>query len=236
AVRLAAQLEELNRDRQSVEERILREAVEAIEEWPEARRARRAYVVAGEGWHEGVIGIVASRLVEKYRRPVVLIAGTDGDWKGSGRSIASFDLHAALGACAEHLGRFGGHRAAAGLSIRHDRVDAFAAAFAAQADSLLSEVDLTPPLVVDAVVPGRACTLELADELRRLAPFGLGNPGVTLLVAGCELGDLQTVGEGKHLRFRALDEGGTAGSAIAFGLGSQLDRWRQQGTYDVAFR
>jgi single-stranded-DNA-specific exonuclease len=115
-------------------------------------------------------------------------------------------------------------------------VEAFAAAFAARADAVLSDADLVPPLVVDAVVPGRACTLQLADELRRLAPFGLGNPGVTLLVAGCELSDLQTVGEGKHLRFRAADEGGAAGTAIAFGLGSQLDRWRRQGTYDVAFR
>src|SRR5262249_19140010 len=155
-----------------------------------------------------------------------LIAGTDGDWKGSGRSISSFDLHAALGACSEHLERFGGHRAAAGLSIEPGRVEPFAEAFAAEADALLTDDDLTPPLVVDAVVPGRACTLELADELRRLAPFGLGNPGVTLLVAGCELSDLQTVGEGKHLRFRALDDGGPAGSAIAFGIGSQFDRWR----------
>jgi single-stranded-DNA-specific exonuclease len=236
AARLAQRLEELNRDRQVVEDRILRAAVAQIEGWPQTRRSQRGYVVADESWHEGVIGIVASRLVEKYRRPVVLIAGTDGDWKGSGRSIPSFDLHAALGACAEHLERFGGHRAAAGLSIRPDRLDAFAAAFAAQADAELSEDDLAPPFVVDAVVPGRACTLELADELRRLAPFGLGNPGVTLLVAGCELSDLQTVGEGKHLRFRARDENGAAGSAIAFGLGSQLDRWRQVGTYDVAFR
>jgi single-stranded-DNA-specific exonuclease len=236
AARLAQRLEELNRDRQAVEDRILRAAVEQIESWPQARRGQRGYVVAGEDWHEGVIGIVASRLVEKYRRPVVLIAGTDGDWKGSGRSIASFDLHAALGACAEHLERFGGHRAAAGLSIRPDCVDAFAAAFAARADAELTEDELAPPLVVDAVVPGRACTLELAEELRRLAPFGLGNPGVTLLVAGCELSDLQAVGEGKHLRFRARDEQGAAGSAIAFGLGAQLDRWRQVGTYDVAFR
>src|SRR4029077_6420395 len=84
--------------------------------------------------------------------------------------------------------------------------------------------------------PARACTLALADELRRLAPFGLGNPGVTLLVAGCELTDLQTVGEGKHLRFRAADENGPAGGAIAFGMGTQLDRWRRPGSYDVAFR
>jgi single-stranded-DNA-specific exonuclease len=236
AARLAQRLEELNRDRQTVEDRILRSAVEQIESWPEARRAQRGYVVADEGWHEGVIGIVASRLVERYRRPVVLIAGTDGQWKGSGRSIGSFDLHGALEACASHLERFGGHQAAAGLSILPESVAAFAAAFAAHADSLLTDDDLSPTLVVDAVVPGRACTLELAAELRRLAPFGLGNPGVTLLVAGCELTELQTVGEGKHLRFRAADEGGTAGSAIAFGLGSQLDRWRRVGAYDLAFR
>src|SRR5205823_6188849 len=87
ADRLAAQLEELNRDRQAVEDRILRAAVAQVEAWPEAARRRRGYVLAGEDWHEGVIGIVASRLVERFNRPVVLIAGTDGEWKGSGRSL-----------------------------------------------------------------------------------------------------------------------------------------------------
>ncbi len=135
ARRIALELEELNRERQAVEERILREAIAAIEAWPEPRRRRRGYVVAGEDWHEGVIGIVASRLVERYHRPVVLIAGTEGDWKGSGRSIPAFDLHAGLAACSEHLERFGGHRAAAGLSIRPENVDALAQAFAAHADA-----------------------------------------------------------------------------------------------------
>ena len=98
--------------------------------WPSCRVAsrcgcrRRAYVVAGADWHEGVIGIVASRLVERYARPVVLIAGTDGDWKGSGRSIAGFDLHDALRQCAGHLERWGGHSAAAGLSIKPENVPA----------------------------------------------------------------------------------------------------------------
>ncbi len=232
---LAAELEELNRERQAVEERILREATAAIEAWPEARRRQRGYVVADEGWHEGVIGIVASRLVERYHRPVVLIAGTDGDWKGSGRSIPAFDLHAGLAACAEHLERFGGHRAAAGLSIRPQNVEAFATAFSAHADEQLADEDLRPVTIVDAIVPGAALTLDLCAELRRLAPFGLGNPGVTLLVAGCELNDLTAVGEGKHLRFRVSDTRGPAGTAIAFGLGSQLDRFRV-GQYDVAFR
>jgi single-stranded-DNA-specific exonuclease len=237
AGRIAAELEELNRERQAVEERILREASAVIDAWPEARRRRRGYVVADESWHEGVIGIVASRLAERYHRPVVLIAGTDDEhWKGSGRSIASFDLHGGLAACADHLERFGGHRAAAGLSIRPEAVEGLAEAFAAHADAHLADVDLRPVTPVDAIVPGSALTLDLAAELRRLAPFGLGNPGVNLLVAGCELTDLATVGEGKHLRFRVRDRGRPAGSAIAFGLGPQLDRFRRVGAYDLAFR
>jgi single-stranded-DNA-specific exonuclease len=234
---LADRLEELNRDRQAVEDKILRAAIAQVEEWPEARRARKAYVVWGDDWHEGVIGIVASRLVERYHRPVVLLAGGEGLWKGSGRSIPSFDLHGALGACAQFLERFGGHRAAAGLSISPDRVESFADAFAAQAEGLLGPEDLVPATVVDAVLPRDAkLTLDLCEELRRLAPFGLGNPDVTLLAPGCELGELTTVGDGKHLRFRVHRDGRDAGGAIAFGQGTQLDRFRHVGRYDVAFR
>lgn len=234
---LARELEELNRERQAVEERIAREATAKVDEWPEAQQRRRGYVLADENWHEGVIGIVASRLAERFNRPVVLIAGGDDEWKGSGRSIATFDLHAALGACASHLERFGGHRAAAGLSIRPDRVEAFAQAFAAQAELALGDEDLSPVTRVDAVLPpGTRLTLDLCEELRRLAPFGLGNPDVTLLAGDCELGDLATVGEGKHLRFRVRQDGRDAGSAIAFRFGSQVDRFRRVGRYDVAFR
>src|SRR5213080_127188 len=237
ARRLADSLEELNRERQAVEGRILREAVAQVESWPPEQRARRAYAVAGADWHEGVIGIVASRLVERYHRPVVLIAGTDGLWKGSGRSIPSFDLHGALCACSTFLGRFGGHRAAAGLSIAADRVEPFAEAFAAQAEGLLGPEDLIPATIVDAVLPrGAKLTLELCEELRALAPFGLANPDVTLLAPGCELGELATVGDGKHLRFRVHRDGSDAGGAIAFGQGTKLDRYRRAGRYDVAFR
>jgi single-stranded-DNA-specific exonuclease len=236
AARLAAQLEELNRDRQAVEERILREAVEEIESWPEAQRRRRAYVVAGADWHEGVIGIVASRLVERYSRPVVLIAGTDGDWKGSGRSIPGFDLHDGLRECSGHLERWGGHAAAAGLSIKPESVPAFAEAFSAIGDESLAEDDLSRPARVDALVHGTDLTLDLCAELASLAPFGLGNPNVTLLLAGCELADLAAVGEGKHLKFRVREDGRDAGSAIAFRFGRRLDRLRRVGAYDVVFR
>jgi single-stranded-DNA-specific exonuclease len=234
---LADTLEELNHERQAVEGRIVREAIAQVEQWPEADKRRRAYVVAGEDWHEGVIGIVASRLVERFNRPVVLIAGGEGDWKGSGRSIASFDLHAGLGACADLLERWGGHRAAAGLSIKPENIPAFAERFAAHAAGLLEEEDLRTVTRVDGVVPrGTRLTLDLCAELAQLAPFGLGNPEVTLLAPGCELGDLATVGEGKHLRFRVRRYGADAGSAIAFGIGSRLDVYRQEGRWDVAFR
>jgi single-stranded-DNA-specific exonuclease len=238
ARRLADRLEELNRDRQAVEERIVRAAIAQVEEWPEAKRRRPAYVVWGEDWHEGVIGIVASRLVERFHRPVVLVAGTaDGEWKGSGRSIPEFDLHRALGACSSLLGRWGGHRAAAGLSIDPARLEEFAQRFAEQAAGVLVDDDLRPVTQIDAVLPrGQKLTLDLCAELARLAPFGLGNPEVTLLAPGCELSELATVGEGKHLRFRVRQEGFDAGSAIAFGLGSSLDRYRREGAYDVAFR
>src|SRR5579885_172512 len=199
---LAEELEGLNRERQAIEERILREAVDEVESWPESRRNRRGYVVAGEGWHEGVIGIVASRLVERYNRPVVLVAGSEEMWKGSGRSVSAFDLHGGLGACASYLERFGGHRAAAGLTIRREQLEVFTAAFAAHADAVLSDEDLRPVTHVDAIVEGSRLTLGLCEELARIGPFGLGNPGVTLLVDGCEVVDPSTVGEGKHLRFR----------------------------------
>ena len=166
-----------------------------------------------------------------------MIAGTDGDWKGSGRSIASFDLHGGLGACSELLERWGGHRAAAGLSIKPENVEAFAEAFAEHAAGLLVEEDVQPVTRIDAVVPrGTQLTLDLCAELGRLAPFGLGNPEVTLLAPGCELGELATVGEGKHLRFRVRRDGFDAGGAIAFGAGTRLDSYRSDGRWHVAFR
>jgi single-stranded-DNA-specific exonuclease len=236
ARRHAATLEELNRDRQAVEERILREAVAAVDELTEPRRRRRGYVLWSEDWHEGVIGIVASRLVERFHRPVVLITRSQDGWKGSGRSIPSFDLHGALAACSAHLERYGGHRAAAGLSIAEERLQAFADDFAAHADAQLEPEDMFELVRIDAVVSARDLTLDLAEELARLAPFGLGNPEPTLLVPATEAVAPATVGEGKHLRFRVRQHGRDAGTAIAFGQGTQLDRLRAAGRFDLAFR
>src|SRR4051812_15664119 len=237
ARQLAARLEDLNRDRQAVEQRIFREAIAQIEAWTPEQQQRRAYAVHGD-WNEGVVGIVASRLVERYHRPVVVIsAKEDDDWKGSGRSIPSFDLHASLAASAACLTRWGGHKAAAGLSLKPEAFDEFVETWSRHAESVLTDDELKPELQIDGIVPrGTRLTLDLCTELAQLAPFGLGNPEITLLAAGCELGDIGTVGEGKHLRFRVRREGSDAGAAIQFGAGGWLESYRNGGRYDVAFR
>ncbi len=232
---LAHKLESLNRRRQAVEEEILALAIEQVEGRDQVWRERRAYVLASPDWHEGVIGIVASRLVERYGRPVVLIAIGDEAAKGSGRSIPGYDLHAGLAACAETLEKFGGHRAAAGLSIDPGRIEAFAAMLAEHAGAVLGDGDLRRQVRVDAVVAPSELSLELADELGRLEPFGLGNPGVTLLAPGVSLDGVETMSDGKHLRM-AVELGGFRCRAVGFGMGREAAALREQGRHDVAFR
>ncbi len=182
---------------------------------------RPAYVLAGEGWHAGVIGIVASRLVESSGRPVVMIAIEGERGRGSGRSMDAVDLLASLTACSEHLVRFGGHSAAAGLEIERDRLPAFAAALEAHVQGTLDGADLVPVERVDAVVQGPDLGMDLAEELARLAPFGRGNPGVSLMVDEATFADPRPMGEGKHLRF-TVQSGGVRARAVAFGGGSGL--------------
>jgi single-stranded-DNA-specific exonuclease len=232
AAAVADELDLLNRERQDTETRILFEAEAARAEHPEAP----AYVLAGEGWHPGVIGIVASRMVERYHRPCVVIA-LDGDsGRGSGRSIGAFDLHAGLAACSEHLLRFGGHRAAAGLEIERSQVDAFREAFVAHAASVLSPDDLIGEQRIDAVVPGDALGTTLAEELEQLAPFGHGNPAPTLLVPAARVSDVRSMGEdGQHARFM-LSNGGTRARAVAFRTAARLLPSSDQDRYDVAVK
>ena len=214
---VAAELDRANHERRAVERRIMFAAEEEISKLP----PRRAYVLAQEGWHAGVIGIVASRLAERHRRPVVLVA-LDGDGgRGSGRSIPGFDLHAGLAACAEHLSRYGGHRAAAGLEIDRGRLEAFAAAFDEHAGSVLREEDTVPVERVDAVVGGPELSMALAEELAAMAPFGMGNPSVSLLVEDARFGDRRPMGEGRHVRFTVESEGARA-RGVAFGSGARL--------------
>ncbi len=218
ARQIALELDQLNIERRGLEQRILWEAEARVAELGE----RSGYVLAGEGWHPGVIGIVASRIVERCHRPVVVVALSGGRGTGSGRSIPGFDLLGALEQCAGHLERYGGHRAAAGLTIAQAQVDAFAEAFDAHARSALTDELLTPMERIDAVVSGSELGLELAAELERLEPTGIGNPGVRLLVPGGRLRDVRPMGEGRHVRF-TLSAGGARTPAVAFGCGGRLE-------------
>jgi single-stranded-DNA-specific exonuclease len=168
-----------------------------------------------------VIGIVAARIAERHHRPAVLIALDGEEGTGSGRSIPAFDLLGGLHAAAGDLLRYGGHRAAAGLTIARDRVPAFREAFAAHAASVLTPEDLRREVRVDAVVPGDALTLGLAEELEQLAPFGQANPPVSLLVPAALLADPRPLSEGRHVAF-TLAAGGARSRCVLFGAGSRL--------------
>jgi single-stranded-DNA-specific exonuclease len=224
AAAIAGELDRANRERRATEREVLSGAERALAELDPELREAPAIVLAGQGWHGGVVGIVASRLVERHRRPVVLIA-LDGDsGRGSGRSIPGFDLVAALGACGEHLGRFGGHAAAAGLELDADAVEAFRAAFLAHAHETISAEQLVRREPVDAVIGvGReGIGLELAEQLDRLAPFGAGNPEPRLLVPSARIGEVRPMGEsGDHARFQ-LTSGAGRSQGIAFRMHSRL--------------
>ena len=217
AAQIAEELDRANHERRHEETRILFEAEAQVAELGD----RPAYVLAGEGWHPGVIGIVASRVAERRHRPVVVVALEGESGRGSGRSIPAFDLLAGLDACAEHLVRHGGHRAAAGLELARERLPEFREAFARHAGGVLGPEDLVAVERVDALVSGDEIGLALAEELTRLAPFGQGNPPVSLLVAAAELGDARTMGEGRHVRF-TVRSGGVRAGAVAFGVGGRL--------------
>ena len=227
---VAAELDEVNGARRAAEERILVAAEVARAEAPDAP----ALVLAGEGWHPGVIGIVASRMVERHHRPCVLVALEGEAGRGSGRSIPAFDLHAGLTACAGHLRRYGGHRAAAGLEIDAGNLDAFRDAFLDHARATLSEDDLVPAERVDAVVPATALGLELAEELERLGPFGQGNPCPTLLVPAAHMSDLRGMGEEEAHTALTLSSGGARARVVAFGATPGSLRECVEEPHDVA--
>jgi len=230
AGQIAAELDRVNAERRAVEQRIVWEAEALVTEQGE----RRAYVLAGEGWHPGVVGIVASRVVERHHRPVVVI-GLDGDeGSGSARSIPGFDLLGALHATAEHLERYGGHRAAAGLTIGRDRVEAFREALERHAVEVLPDELLVRHERVDAIASGRELGLDLAEELELLEPCGMGNPRPRLLVPGARLRDLRPMGDGRHLRF-SVGSGGISARAVAFGCDGRLGVEPEQ-PVDATFR
>lgn len=210
---LAEALDRENQARQEIERRMLDEAL--ADASAAVARGVRGLVLARPGWHPGVVGIVASRVAERFHRPAVLVGLADGVGKGSGRSIEGFHLYDALAACRGHLERFGGHRHAAGVTIAPDRIEPFREAFEAHAAAALSEEQLVPRCRIDGWVEEGELTARAAEDLEKLGPWGAGHPEPVFALRA-EVGRARTVGaQQQHLK---LTVGGGL-DAIGFGLG-----------------
>ena len=234
AAALARELETTNARRQEMDQLILDEAIELVDKTLNPNDA--AIVLGSEAWHPGVIGIVASRIVERYGRPTFLVAWDEagGFGRGSGRSIARFDLHGALHRVGAHLEKYGGHTMAAGFTIRRDRFDEFRVAFLAVAGELLTPDDLAPSQRVDLELPLASVNQELERLIRHLEPCGAGNPAPVFGVRNARAVGARRVGT-NHLRF-TLDDGSAVLPAIGFRWADAVPgEWLIE-PLDVAFR
>jgi len=236
AYRLAAQLERQNSERQALDQRTLDEALADLDAaFDPARDA--GVVLARDTWHPGVVGIVASKVVERIARPAILVA-FDGDLgKGSGRSVSRCDLHQALASCAGLLEKWGGHRMAAGVTLQRGRLDAFREAFNRACAEQVAPGELAPSQRVDAVVRLRDLTRDLEKALGWLEPTGMGNPGVVFGVENLRLeGPLRPMGQ-RHVRL-IVGDGGTRLGLVAFGLREEVERAvaRSAGPFRAAIR
>jgi single-stranded-DNA-specific exonuclease len=233
---IAARLEVDNRSRQDLDGETLRQAMAQLERQYDPAR-HRGLVLASDGWHPGVIGIVASRVVEHVHRPTVMIAldGT-GEGKGSARSVPGFHLYEAMLACSGHLVRFGGHRGAAGCSILPQRVEAFREAFDTHARTMLTEELLVPEVRIDLQLSLSEADLELCRLLRHLAPFGQGNPSPVFAARRVDIAGYPRIVGKNHLKL-TLTSGGARLEAIGWGMGDRLRELNSAlGPIDAAFK
>jgi len=235
AMQIARQLEEENRRRQDVEREIRDQAIEMIESRP--GKLPRILVLSRPGWHAGVIGIVAARLVELYHRPTLLITQEDDYGQGSGRSIPGFNLFQALEPCADLLRSFGGHKMAAGLRMDLANLEAVRARLEEYADRTMKPEDLVPSLAIDAETTLVSLTTATVKELLRLAPFGQGNSRPIFAATGCTLAAPPSrMGKGgSHLALN-ISQGGVCLRATWWGAGGLADELAKARTVDIAFR
>jgi single-stranded-DNA-specific exonuclease len=230
---IARELEELNARRQELDRGTLDRARAMVQQLDLS--STYGIVLAEQGWHPGVIGIVASRLVEEFGRPTVLVALDGAEGKGSGRSISAFDLHGGLAECRDLLLRFGGHRSAAGVTIAADRVADFAARFNAVAASRLTSDDLVPELRVDLELPFDHVNDELESMLRHLEPCGIGNPSPLMVSREVVVAAPPRV-VGKDGLKLLLHGAGRELVALGWGMGARAKELDVGMTIDVAYR
>lgn len=224
AINIAGVLEKENRRRKEIDNKTLNEALEIISRDYDSTRDS-VIVLARENWHPGVIGIVASRIVERFYRPTVMITIEEGIGKGSARSIPGFDLFSAIRECSDLLEQYGGHKYAAGLSIRADRIDEFKERFDRTAAAVITPDDLIPKLDIDAEITLDQITPEVVRCLRDFAPYGSKNMKPNFLSYGLEIIGMPRIVGSNHLKFKVRQpkSSGVVFDVIGFNLGHLLN-------------
>lgn len=230
AAQLAGWMNGLNTRRQEIEESVYREALEMANAMD---AGDGALVIASEGWHVGVIGIVASKIAERFYRPTIILSVQGDMAKGSGRSIPPFDLYAGLARCKDVLARFGGHRQAAGLSLKTADIGHFRSLFCRQVREHLSEEDFQPVLFIDSAVRISDISIGLVEELARMEPFGYSNEEPVFGSRGLEVVQPRIVGT-RHLKMR-LRQSGSKIDSIGFDFAPMMDAVEESGMIDAAF-
>lgn len=210
ARKLASVLDSRNRERQQMQQKITELALFEADSWT----GRHFVVVAGENWHRGVIGLAASKIAEKLYRPTIVLSTENGIGHGSARSIANFHLLNALESCPELFEQFGGHAAAAGMKMKTDNIEALREKLDLHAKSSIAEADLTPELMIDAVVTSQTLSLNLLEDIKKLEPFGSGNPKPVFVTRDLFLRGEPFVMKEKHLKLMLADKTGKRFEAV----------------------
>ncbi|MCH7905672.1 MAG: single-stranded-DNA-specific exonuclease RecJ [Armatimonadetes bacterium] len=233
---IAELLDETNRQRRVEQAHAYDEAVELVEQTHSP--SDRAIVVSREGWHPGLIGIVAGKLAEQYYRPTFVVTiDENGHARGSARSIPGFNLGAAIDAARPHLSSGGGHEQAAGFSLEASKLEGFALAMKSYANSVLTDDDLVPRIEIDAIIdPSEASNPRVVEELAALAPFGQGNPEPTFGCLGLTTSNIAPTSNPAHVRLSLIDTSGTPHKAMAFGIGEGLSALGNGAKIDIVFR
>ena len=221
AKEITDKLNKYNKERQDIEKRIFNEAIEIIEK--EKDEEKKAIVIGSENWHHGVIGIVSSKITDMYFKPSILISFEGDEGKGSGRSIAGFDLHDALCRSSEYLEKYGGHEMAVGLSLKKSQFNKFKQKFEEITEE--SHIDeLVPVIHIDKQITLKDIKCDIVDELNKLEPFGEANKVPIFLYKNLKVDSIRALSEGKHLKL-TLKDSGTIINAIGFNMGNLVDEY-----------
>lgn len=233
AKRYAEQLNNENRERQETEIKILEDALNMIENTP-SYKDDFVLVLAHDNWHHGIIGIVASKISERFNKPCILISTDETTGKGSGRSIKAFNLFKALEHCQDKLLKFGGHELAAGLSISPENIDEFRREINAYAKSTLTQEDFVPLLYIDSELPPQYINMNTAEKLSVLEPYGMGNSSPVFYAKNLTVSQKRPLSDGKHIKL-TLRSGEYLVDAVGFNMGELNDEINNDELLDIAF-